>query len=100
MTDLLALACGAAAGLSLGLTPLLALKPQRRQPPSRAVVQLAIRLASRGQRIVLVESGSRLCLARAAHATMPDLRVLGIVAAGRGAVVAGRREDHGTVVNS
>jgi hypothetical protein len=98
MMEFLALAAGALAGIALGILLLPRRQAAQVQPPSRSVVQLAIRLAQRGQRTLLVESGSRLRLARSAS---PDLKVLGSLAGGalllardrNRAAVAGPRRD-------
>ena len=99
MIELIAIAAGAIAGLALGGGLALALGPallRRRSgagTPSRGVVQLAIRLAQRGQRILLVETGSRLCLARPEHAELPNLRILASLAGG--ALVVARSRLNG-----
>jgi hypothetical protein len=90
LTEFLALAAGVIAGVALGIMLLPRRKPGPAQLPSRSVVQLAIRLAQRGQRTLLVESGSRL---RLVHSGSPHLKVLAALAGG--ALLVAREPQRG-----
>jgi hypothetical protein len=62
---------------------------KRAAPLSRSAVQLALRIARYGEKVVLVDTGSSIRIEPAAAARRPDLQVLGSVAGG--ALVVARR---------